>query len=73
MFVAVLTHDIGQRMHVILGVGMVQTPLQKYAGEEHKSKPRFGRFIRLDPKVGQAPMLFDVKVVFTTGHFLISK
>ena len=30
MFVAVLTHHIGQRMHVFLDVGMVQAPLQKY-------------------------------------------
>lgn len=30
MFVAVLTHHIGQRMHVFLDGGMVQAPLQKY-------------------------------------------
>lgn len=30
MLVAVLTDDIGERMHVLLCVGMVQAPLQKY-------------------------------------------
>jgi hypothetical protein len=63
MFVAVLTHDIGQRMHVILGVGMVQAPLQKHQGEEDHGKPLFGRCVRLPPKVGQAQMLFDVEIV----------
>src|SRR5512132_2137489 len=58
-------------MHVFLGVGMVQTPLQKYEGEENNSKPLFGRFVRLDPKVGQAQTLFDVKVVDLDGPALL--
>ena len=68
MFVAVLTDDIGQRMHVLLRVGMVQAPLQKHEGEKDNGKPLFGRFVRLDPKVGQAQMLFDVKVVHLDGR-----
>ena len=63
MVIAVLTHDIGQRMPGFLGVGMVQAPLQKHQGEEDNGKPLFGRFVRLHPKVGQAQMLFDVEIV----------
>ena len=71
MFVAVLTHDIGQRMHVILGVSMVQAPLPKHQGEEDNGKPLFGRFVRLHPKVGQAQMLFDVEIVHLDGPALL--
>jgi hypothetical protein len=68
MFVAVLTHDIGQRMHMFLRLGMVQAPLQKHQGEEDNGKPLFGRFVRLHPKVGQAQMLFDVKLSTSMGQ-----
>src|SRR5262245_46217823 len=71
MFIAVLTHDIGQRMHVILGVSMVQAPWQKPQGEEDNGQPLFGRFVRLYPKVGQAQMLFDVEIVHLDGPALL--
>ena len=71
MFIAVLTHDIGQRMHVILGAGMVQAPLQKHQGEEDNGKPFFGRLVRLHPKVGQAQMLFDREIVHLDGPALL--
>ena len=71
MFVAVLTHDIGQRMHVILGVGMVQAPWQKHQSEEDHGTPLFGRFVRLHPKVGQAHRLFDGEIVHLDGPALL--
>ena len=71
MFIAVLTHDISQRMPWFLGVGMVQTPLQKHQGEEDDGKPLFCRFVRLHPKVCQAQMLFDIEVVDLDGPALL--
>src|SRR2546428_5494292 len=45
MFIAVLTYDIGQRMYMCLGGGMVQAPLQKHEGEKNNGEPFFRRFI----------------------------
>ena len=45
MFIAVLTYDIGQRMYLCFGVGMVQAPLQKHEGEKNNGEPFFRRFV----------------------------
>jgi hypothetical protein len=71
MVVAVLTHDIGQRVPWFLRVGMVQTPWQKYEGQEDNGQPLFRRFVRLDPKVGHASRLFDGEVVSLNGPALL--
>jgi hypothetical protein len=63
VFIAVLTHHIGERMPWFLRVGMIEAPLQKHESEEDNGKPLFCRFVRLHPKVCQAQMLFDVEVV----------
>jgi hypothetical protein len=45
--------------------------LQKHEGQEDNGKPFFRRFVRLDPKVGQASRLFDVEVVDLDGPALL--
>src|SRR5262245_38328708 len=53
VFIAVVTHHIAQRLPVFLRVGLVEAPLHKHEHEEDNSKPLFGRFVRLHPKVSQ--------------------
>jgi hypothetical protein len=71
MCVAVLTHDIGQRMPVLLGVGMVQAPWQTPQGEQDHGKPLCGRFVRWHPHVGHAPLLFAVAMGHRDGPALV--
>ena len=39
--------------------------------QEDNGKPLFGGFVRLDPKVGQAQMLFDIEVIHLDGPALV--
>jgi hypothetical protein len=71
MFIAVLTHHISQSRPLFLGMGMVQAPLSKPASEDDHGTPLFCRFVRLDPKVGQASRLFDGEVVHFDGPALL--
>ena len=71
MFVAVLAHHSGQRMHAFLAVGMVQAPWQTYDGQADDGTPRCGRCGRRDPQVGHAQRLFDSEVIHLDGPALV--
>jgi hypothetical protein len=71
MFVTMVAHHVGHSMHAFPGVRMVHAPWQKRQGDQNHGAPLFRRFVRLHPKIGQAPRLFAIEVVHCNGPALL--